>query len=41
MAEALSAVIVAGLVVYVWIVQPIQRFRRSGRRTRFPDPWVT
>jgi hypothetical protein len=41
MAEALAAVVVAGLVVYVWMVQPLQRFRRGGRKTRLPDPWVT
>jgi hypothetical protein len=42
MAEALATVVVLALVVYVWMVQPLQRFRRgTGRKTRLPDPWVT
>lgn len=41
MTEAVSAIIVLGLVVYVWVIQPMQRFRRRGRKTRLPDPWVT
>jgi len=41
MLEALASVIVLGMVVYVWMIQPLQRFRRRDRQTRLPDPWVT
>lgn len=41
MTEAVSAIVVAGLVVYVWMIQPLRRFRRRGGETRLPDPWVT
>jgi hypothetical protein len=41
MTEGFATIIILGLVVYVWIVQPMQRFRRRGRKTRLPDPWVT
>jgi hypothetical protein len=41
MAEAVATITVLALVVYVWMIQPLQRFRRRGRKTRLPDPWVT
>ena len=41
MTEAVAAIVVVGLVAWVWMIQPLQRFRRRGGKTRLPDPWVT
>jgi hypothetical protein len=41
MTDVLTAVLIAAMVIYVWMIQPIKRFRRRGNRPRLPDPWVT
>ena len=40
MTEILVALVVAALVGYVWVVQPIRWFHRR-RKSRLPDVWIS